>query len=113
MLAAVVAWGILPTMSLSRVARPGIETNTGVHFGMTHDGTSIRVLVIREVLQTIAGGSADKTSLMATFEVYRREFEAIASGKFDRGEKGPIRITKADILKFAAEKQALPKEPAV
>jgi hypothetical protein len=49
---------------------------------------------------------------MAIFDLYRREFEAIASGKFDRGEKGPIRVIKSDILKFAAEKQAPPEEPA-
>ena len=99
-------------MPLSHVDRFGIETPTGIHFGMMHDGTSIRVLVIREVLQTIAGGSAAKRNLMGIFDLYRREFEAIASGKFDRGEKGPIKITKSDILKFAAEKQAPPEEPA-
>jgi len=92
-------------MPLSSVHRPGLETPTGVHFGMTHEGTSIRVLVAREVLQTIADGSADKTTLNASFDLYRRQFEAIASSKFDRGEKGPIKITWADILKFAADRR--------
>jgi len=80
-------------MPLSSVHRPGIETPTGIHFGMMHDGTSLRILVTREVLQTIASGSADKTSLNASFDLYRRQFEAIASNMFDCGEKGPIKIT--------------------
>jgi len=80
---------------------------------MMHEGTSIRVLVTQEVLQSIAEETLDKSRLLAKFDLYRRQFEAIASDKYDRGQKGPIRVTKSDILKFAAERQAPPKEPAV
>ena len=69
---------------------------------MTHEGMSIRVLVTREVLQTIADGYADKASMIARFDVYRRQFEAIASNKFDRGEKGPIKVTRADVIRFGS-----------
>ena len=99
-------------MPLTAVHRPGIETPTGIHFGMTHERTSIRVVVTQEVLQSIADGSVDKASLLAKFNLYRRQFEAIASNKFDRGEKGPIKLTRADVIKFAAEKKPS-NEPAI
>jgi Protein of unknown function (DUF1488) len=66
---------------LTRVQRPGIESPAGVHFGMMYGGTSIRVVVAREVLQTLGDGSVAKASLLAKFDLYRRQFEAIASDK--------------------------------
>jgi hypothetical protein len=92
-------------MPLTPVQRPGIETSAGVTFGAMNEGTSVRVVVLREVLRTIADASADKATLIAKFDRYRRHFEAIASEKFDRGEKSPIRITRADVIKFAAERR--------
>jgi hypothetical protein len=94
-------------MPLTPVKRPGIETPAGVNFGMMHGGTSIRVVVAREVLQD---GSADRASLLAKFDLYRRQFETIASDKFDGGEKGPIKVTRADIIKFVADRR--PEEPS-
>jgi hypothetical protein len=80
---------------------------------MMHDGTSIRVLVTREVLQAIAERSADNTSLLPKFDLYRAQFEAIASDKFDRGAKGlPIKLTRADVMKLLpidAQKNRRPK----
>ena len=92
-------------MPLNRVNRLGIETAHGVHFGMMSDAASVRVLVTREVLQTIQGSAAPH-GLAPRFEFYRREFEAIASDKFDRGERGALKITASDLLRFAAEKRA-------
>ena len=60
---------LLLPMPLTPVQRPGIETPAGVNFGMMHGGTSIRVVVAREVLQD---GSDDRASLLARFERYRR-----------------------------------------
>jgi len=65
--------------------------------------TSVRVVVMREVLQEIAGTSADRAATIAKFNAYRRQFEAIASDKFDRGETRPIEVTRADVIKFAAD----------
>jgi hypothetical protein len=62
------------------------------------------------VLQTIADVSADRASVIGKFDLYRRQFEAVASDKFDRGEKGPIKITGLDILQFVADRKELPKE---
>jgi hypothetical protein len=99
-------------MPLTRVHRPGIETPAGVHFGMMHDGTSIRVLVTREVLQAIAERAADKASLLPKFALYRTQFEAIASDKFDRGEKGlPIKLTPADVMRFASDRRTEESAP--
>jgi hypothetical protein len=77
---------------------------------MMYGGTSIRVVVAREVLQTLADGSVAKASLLAKFDLYRRQFEAIASDKFDRGEKGPIKVTRADVIKFVADRR--PEAPS-
>ena len=63
-------------MPLTPVFRSGIETAAGVNFGMMSDGMSIRVVVIREVLQAIADRSVDEASLLAKFDQYRRQFEA-------------------------------------
>jgi hypothetical protein len=90
------------SMPLTPVQRPGIETPAGVTFGMMHGGTSVRVVVAREVLQD---GSDDRASLLARFAHYRRQFEAIASNKFDLGEKGPIKVARADVVKFAADRR--------
>jgi hypothetical protein len=90
-------------MGLNSMRRRGIETARGVHFAMMHDATSVRVLVAKEVLQSLA--AKGPLSLMAKFELHRKEFEAIASDKFDRGNKGPLEITGSDVLKFAAEKR--------
>ena len=92
-------------MPLSRINRPGIETRQGMHFAMMHDNMSIRVLVTRELLQSIAGFDASASACMQKFEYYRREFEAIASDKFDRGEKGALRIAPSDLLQLIAQKQ--------
>jgi hypothetical protein len=72
---------------------------------MMHGGTSVRVVVTNEVLQTLADGSVDKTSVLAKFDLYRRQFEAIASDKFDRGEKGPVKVMRADIIKFVTDRR--------
>jgi ATP-dependent protease HslVU (ClpYQ) peptidase subunit len=72
---------------------------------MMNAETSIRVLVTREVLQTFADASADRATLIAKFDRYRRQFEAIASDKFDRGDKSPIRVTRTDVIKFAADRR--------
>jgi hypothetical protein len=97
-------------MPLTPVQRPGIESPAGVHFGMTHDGTSIRGRCRQGSASALADGPVDKLSLLAKFDLYRRQFEAIASDKFDRGEKGPIKATRADVIKFVADRR--PEEPS-
>jgi hypothetical protein len=89
-------------MPLTPINRPGIETNAGVHFVMMGDFKTIRVVISRRVLRGAAGSAAPQDNYMATFEIHRKEFEAIASDLFDRGQRGPIRVTASDILDFAA-----------
>jgi hypothetical protein len=92
-------------MYLSRVNCPGIATAQGVHFPMMNDAISVRVVVSGELIRTISG-AVSAPDLTTGFEAYRREFEAIASAKFARGERGPLRINASDILQFAAEQMA-------
>jgi Protein of unknown function (DUF1488) len=92
-------------MPLNPVDRPGIETPTGIHFGMVDGDKGVRVFVDRDVLRNLAGASADKAALVAKFNLYRRQFEAIASEKYDRGQKSPVTVTQPDIIRFAAEQR--------
>ena len=96
-------------MPLTSMNLPGFETNLGVHFGMMRDSKIIRVVVSRGVLRSAAGGStAPEGGYVATFEVHRKVFEAIASDLFDGGQRGAIRITASDILDFAARRRGRP-----
>ena len=90
-------------MPLSRVNRISLETDEGVHFGMMNGAVSIRILVTRDVLLNI-GGLEEHDGLTAKFERYRREFETIASDKFDRGERGALKITPSDLRRYAEER---------
>jgi hypothetical protein len=92
-------------MPLEHVDRPGHENLEGVHFPMMHDAMSVRVLVIRKVLQDLRSGRPEESAYLARFEAFRREFEAIASDKFDHGPcKGKIEITSSDMVKFLVER---------
>ena len=62
------------SLALTPVQRPGIETPSGVNFGMVTGVTSVRIVVTSEVLQTIAEETSDKSRLLAKFELYRRPF---------------------------------------
>jgi Protein of unknown function (DUF1488) len=96
-------------MTLTSMNLPGIETDLGVHFGMMHNSKIVRVVVSRGILRSAAAGSTGRDdSYMATFEAHRKEFEAIASDLFDRGQRGTIRITASDILDFAARRRGRP-----
>jgi hypothetical protein len=97
---------LLSGMPLTPVRSPGIATPAGVSFGMLAGATSIRIIVAREVFEDVEGAAPDKLADIAKFNAFRRQFEAIASDKFDRGERRPIKITKADIIKFAADQRA-------
>jgi hypothetical protein len=49
--------------------------------------------------------SSDGGACMARFESFRREFEAIASDKFDHGRGGAkVEITSSDMVRFLVEK---------
>jgi hypothetical protein len=92
-------------MPLGHVDRPGYENKQGVHFPMTHADTIIRILVSRDVLRGAESAPPEDGGDMARFEAHRMEFEAIASDKFDHGQfRGMIKITRADVLKFVAER---------
>jgi hypothetical protein len=71
---------------------------------MMHGERSVRALVTRDLLQAITGSSAPLASYVAKLEFYRKEFEAIAIDKFDRGEMGALKITPSDLLQFTAER---------
>ena len=90
---------------LDHVDRPGYENRQGVHFPMMHNDTIIRILVTREVLQGVASSLPGDGSDIARFEAHRKEFEAIASDKFDHGQfKGTMKIARDDVLKFVTER---------
>jgi hypothetical protein len=92
-------------MPLAHVDRPGHENALGVHFPMRHDATTVRVVVIRRVLQDMKSAPLDGEGYMARFEAFRKEFEAIASDKFDDGRcSGKIEITSSDMVKFLVER---------
>jgi hypothetical protein len=92
-------------MPLRSLNRPGFENIQGVHFPMTHDETTVRVLVTHEVLQAIDGSPHEQGGHIARFEAYRREFEAIASAKYDGARfHGPLKIAPPDLLNFIAER---------
>ena len=72
---------------------------------MLHADTIIRILVSREVLRGAESSPPGDGGDMARFEAHRMEFEAIASDKFDHGQfRGMMKITRADVLKFVAER---------
>ncbi len=92
-------------MPLNHVNVPGYENAQGIHFAMRHNDTTVRVLVTREVLQGLKSSLSNEGNDMTRFEAHRKEFEAIASDKFDHGQfKGMIKITRDDVLKFAIAK---------
>jgi hypothetical protein len=71
---------------------------------MAHGGTTIRVLVARRVLQDLKKAPAE-SGYLPRFEAFRKEFEAIASDKFDDGQFcGKIEITSSDMVKFLVER---------
>ena len=91
-------------MPLVHVDRPGYENAQGVHFPMRRDDATVRVLVARSVLATMESAPAQAGSYIQRFEVFRREFESIASDKFDRGPaKAKIEITADDMMKFLVD----------
>ncbi len=92
-------------MPLERVNSAGFENARGVHFPMRDRHTTVRVLVARRVLQDMRGASADGDACLARFESFRREFEAIASAKFDHGHGGAkLEITSSDRVRFLVER---------
>ncbi len=92
-------------MPLAHVDRPGYENAQGVHFPMRRGDTIVRVLVARRVLETIERAPVQGDSYIARFEVFRREFESIASDKFDHGPaRAKIEITADDMMKFLVER---------
>jgi hypothetical protein len=92
-------------MPLDHVNRAGFENALGVHFPMRNRHTTIRVLVARRVLQDMRSSSGDGGACMARFESFRKEFEAIASDKFDHGDgRAKIEITSGDMVRFLVER---------
>ena len=92
-------------MPLEHVDRPGHENALGVHFPMMNEATTVRVLVARRVLQDMKGSDSFEGGYLARFEEFRREFEAIASDKFDDGHiSGKIEIASSDMVKFLVER---------
>ena len=92
-------------MPLNHVDRLGFENALGVHFPMTHEHTTVRVLVVRRVLQDLKNRTVDDDDYLGRFESFRKEFEAIASDKFDQGHsKGKIEITSSDMVRFLVER---------
>jgi hypothetical protein len=67
--------------------------------------TKVRVLVARRVLQDMKDSPSDSGAYMARIESFRRQFEAIASDKFDyRHRKGKFEITSGDIGRLLVER---------
>jgi uncharacterized protein DUF1488 len=92
-------------MPLAHIDRPGHENALGVHFPMRHDDTTVRVVVVRRVLQDMKNSAPEDEGYLARFEAFRREFEAIASDKFDGGPfMGKVEITSSDMVKFLVER---------
>ena len=92
-------------MPLEHVDRPGHENALGVHFPMMNDTTTVRVLVVRRVLQDMKSSPPGEGGFLNRFETFRREFEAIASDKFDDSRGGgKIEITSSDMVKFLVER---------
>ena len=92
-------------MPLSHIDRPGYETAQGVHFPMMHSDRTVRVLVPRDVLQSIQSFSREGGDCLSRFEAHRKEFEAVASDKFEGGPSTVrVEITSDDLLKFLVEK---------
>jgi Protein of unknown function (DUF1488) len=92
-------------MPLAHVDRPGHENALGVHFPMRHDSTTVRVVVARRVLQDMKSSPLDAAGHIGRFEAFRKEFEAIASDKFDDGHAATrIEITSSDMVKFLVER---------
>jgi Protein of unknown function (DUF1488) len=92
-------------MPLDRVNRAGFENALGVHFPMKDRHTTVRVLVARRVLQDMRSSPSDSRAYMARFESFRKEFEAIASDKFDHAQsRGKIEITSSDMVRFLVER---------
>lgn len=92
-------------MPLDRTNRAGLENAQGVHFPMRNRHTTVRVLVARRVLQDMKNSPGGAGACMARFESFRKEFEAIASDKFDHGHVGgKVEITSADMVRFLVER---------
>lgn len=92
-------------MPLDRINRAGFENAQGVHFPMRDRHTTVRVLVARRVLQDMRSSSTDSGACLARFELFRKEFEAIASDKFDHGHgRAKIEITSSDMVRFLVER---------
>ena len=69
------------------------------------DAKTVRVVVVRRVLQDMKSSPLDGEGNIARFEAFRKEFEAIASDKFDGGHGGgKIEITSSDMVKFLVER---------
>jgi hypothetical protein len=89
-------------MPLAHFNSHGYEDQQGVHFPMMHNNTIIRILVTREVLQGLKGSAPEEGNYMASFEAHRKEFEAIATNKFEHGQfRAMMKITREDVLRFA------------
>ncbi len=92
-------------MPLDHSNSAGYENERGVHFPMMHNNTIIRILATREVLQGLKSSTPEEGSYMARFEAHRKEFEAIASNKFEHGQfRAMMKITREDVLRFAIAK---------
>jgi hypothetical protein len=71
---------------LTTVAQPGtlIEERDGVVFIMNDAGRAVSVLVSRHALEHIDSLDQEDEYIIR-FDEYRRQFEEIASDKYDRG----------------------------
>ena len=92
-------------MPLRHVDRPGHENELGVHFPMVGDDSIVRVVVARRILQDMKSTPLEDEGYLNRFEAFRKEFETIASDKFDEGSYGGrIEITSSDMVKFLVER---------
>ena len=88
-------------MPLDTVAQPGtlIDDREGVLFPMNDAGRAVSVLVSRHALENIdPPGHVDKH--IERFNEYRRQFEQIASDKYDKGlleQDGTVCIRGRDL----------------
>jgi hypothetical protein len=86
---------------LTTVAQPGtlIEDKDGVVFMMNAAGHAVSVLVSRQALEHI-DSLEHRGECIARFNEYRRQFEEIASDKYDRGlleQDGTVCIRGRDL----------------
>ena len=88
----------MPLEPVDRPAQAGVVLE-GILFRMKiPNANTIGVVVTYEALEESGAPPASEDEFVDRCEAHRRRFEAIASAKFDAGEKmGPIHITATDL----------------